>query len=66
VPERGAGSGPHAVAVRTPMTQPLRHELYCFAARAGSDDTDYATHGRQSSATPALRNVSLAIGQRFV
>jgi hypothetical protein len=48
------------------MTQPLRHELYCFAARAGSDDADYATHGRQSSATPALRNVSLAIGQRFV
>src|ERR1700688_534252 len=51
VPKGHAWSGPNAVAVRAPMTQALRHELNCFAARARSDNTDYATHGRQSSAT---------------
>jgi hypothetical protein len=58
--------GPNTLVVRTPMAQALRHELDCFAAGSRPDDTDYAAHGRQSSATPAFRNVPLAIGQRFV
>ncbi len=51
---------PNTVAVRAPVAQTLRHELDCFDACARSDDTDYAAHGRQSSATPGPRNVRRA------
>src|SRR6266403_184431 len=66
-----ARPAPDAIAVGSPVAQTLRHELDCFDSRARSDDAVYAAHGRQSSATPGLRNVpldnvSLAIGRRFV
>jgi len=61
--EGRARMGPNTLVVGTPMAQALRHELDCFAAGSRPDDTDYAAHGRQSSAT---RHVPLAIGQRFV
>ena len=64
--EGRARMGPNTLVVGTPMAQALRHELDCFAAGPRPDDTDYAAHGRQSSATPAFRNVPLAIGRRFV
>src|ERR1019366_292764 len=54
VPQCGSRRGPNALAVRATMPQALRHGLDCVAARARSDDTDYAAHGRQSSATSGL------------
>src|SRR5450631_1433907 len=60
-----ARRAPQAVAVGSAMLHALRHEPRGCAARSRSDDTDYAAHARQSSATDGSE-VPLAIGRLFV